>query len=646
MITYFVTLEGAHLAQLRLCSTLLKQREEPCRLAVFDSPEEPIGQVPECDLYRKRSNPNGSWEVELGLLATVAHAFPEAAWIGKIDRLDAPPVLPKDRRGEVDCWICPNGYFVRNNLLALLLEDGASSPAPAGPIKETLAELVARAGGRVGRKEDGPPKQNYVAAPILSTHLPLSANAFCAVATGEAVLPEIELMVQTLRRHHSEPLVLVCDEPVAARIKELGLQRIQIEPVTEQLRAYAAKLSERVVSHDPYWKPEAIALKFHALRTAIRRHGPTHLLDADIVVNASLHTGGPWMADLVLSPFHWPKVSEPTAIAHGFFNAGYLLVRHSRIVDRWEQMYAEGLGGFYEQKCLENLGREFVTTWFGQDHNFAKWRWESPRRRPVTSFHHKLKARGNAPRIVEMSEAVRQALQTTKAPRKLAHVHCVRSWGTYFRWLIAHRVAPALGLQNLVSWDLGLNREWTEAELLLLAQGQLWGQHPGGCGFVHNHSFGWTEKALDAFHDHGWLTVALVRDPREVLLSLASWALDAMKRGQPCPVWHREGVDNSALAAAKSLEEAVAVLLNDTVYHPQWVLPPWLGKVKWLRRACPEAIEEFCRDLCGLPEVPRIGIRNESSSPGWEAAPLSADVRRLVDEHTEVRAWDEFLSRV
>ena len=115
-----------------------------------------------------------------------------------------------------------------------------------------------------------------------------------------------------------------------------------------------------------------------------------------------------------------------------------------------------------------------------------------------------------------------------------------------------------------------------------------------------------------------------------------------MKRGQPCPVWHREGIDNSALATAKSLEEAVAVLVTDPIYHPQWVLPPWLGKVKWLQRACPEAIEEFCRDLCGLPEVPRIGIRNESSSPGWEAAPLSADMRKLVDESTEVRAWDEF----
>jgi hypothetical protein len=349
-----------------------------------------------------------------------------------------------------------------------------------------------------------------------------------------------------------------------------------------------------------------------------------------------------------LSPFHWPDATASTPAAHGFFNAGYLLARNTRIADRWEEMYAEGLGGFYEQKCLEQLGREFVTAWFGQDHNFAKWRWESPARRPITSFHHKLKAKGNAPRIVDLSQAVRDSLRLVErdAPRKVAHIHCVRSWGTHFRCLLRDKVAPALGWQNLVSWDLELQREWTEPELLLLAEGKLWGQHPGGCGFVHNHTFGWTERALDAFHHHGWLTVALVRDPREVLVSLAAWALDAMKRGQPCPVWHREGLDNSALAAAKTLEEAVAALVTDPVYHPQWSLPPWLGKVKWIRRAGPEAVREFCVDICGLPEVPQSGIRNESSSPGWGSAPLSLAARSLVEAHPGVRAWDEFLATV
>jgi hypothetical protein len=34
--------------------------------------------------------------------------------------------------------------------------------------------------------------------------------------------------------------------------------------------------------------------------------------------------------------------------------------------------------------------------------------------------------------------------------------------------------------------------------------------------------------------------------------NLAAWTLDAMKRGQPCPVWHREGLDNSTLANART----------------------------------------------------------------------------------------------
>jgi hypothetical protein len=211
------------------------------------------------------------------------------------------------------------------------------------------------------------------------------------------------------------------------------------------------------------------------------------------------------------------------------------------------------------------------------------------------------------------------------------------------RALFRERIGPALGLQNLVSWDLDLDREWTEEELLLLAEGSLWGQHPGGCGFVHNHTFGWTERALDAFHVKDWLTVALVRDPREVLVSLAAWSIDAMNQGRPCPVWHREGLDNRALASARSIKEAVLVLLNDQIYHPQWVLPPWLGKVRWIRRASPEAVEELCREVCGLSEMPNVGERNASSSPGWKSARLSAGVRNLVNAHPEVRAWDEFL---
>lgn len=644
MIAYILSVEGSHMSAIQHCISRLRSRGEDCRVVVFDSADRPLGRKPDCDFYRRRAGGNGSWKDDLALLASTFRAFPEARWIGRVERIGEPPVLPKDRRRELDCWITPNGYFVRRTFLSKIM--GGDSDYESQPPRTAIADLVRNAGGRVGRNQQGQPKPDYVTSPALSNHIPLSAKAFCAVATVD-VIDEVTMLVTTLRRHHHEPLILVCDEGVAERMEELALRGIEIEPITAALRARADKLSERVVSHDPYWKPEAIALKFHALRTAIRRHGPTHLLDADIVVNASLHTGGPWMADLVLSPFYWPDSTAPTPIAHGFQNAGYLLVRDTRIVNRWEQMYAEGLGGFYEQKCLEALGREFVTAWFGHEHNFAKWRWESPSRRPVASFHHKLKSRGKAPRIVKTSEAVREAVRRMDAPRKIAHIHCVRSWGSYLRCLIRERICPALGLQNLVSWDLGLQREWTEAELLLLAEGKLWGQHPGGCGFVHNHTFGWTERALDAFHENGWLTVALVRDPREVLVSLASWALDAMKRGQPCPVWHREDIDNSALSAARTLEEAVLVLLNDPVYHAQWVLPPWLGKVKWIRRAGPEAIDELGREVCGLPEVPELGgFRNESSSPGWDSAPLSRGVRKLVGTHPEVRAWDEFLSNL
>jgi hypothetical protein len=643
MIAYLVMAGKSPVALVNQLVARLREGDPSCRVAVIDAPEHRLARRPECDVYRTRATSGSAWEDERAALAMLAHEFRGVRWIGRIHHPDRIPALPHHLE-SLDCWICPNGYFLRCSFLNTVVRSVETVPATGLLIENRIYDLVAAAGGRAARKPDeGSGDEGYFSTPVLATAMPMRARAFCAVATVE-VVDEVEILVRTLRRHHAEPLVLVCDEGVAERISALALPRIEIEPITDELRARAEQLSLRVFRHDPYWKPEAIALKFHALRIAIHRHGPSHLLDADIAVNASLHTGGPWMADLVLSPFYWPDPAANTPVAHGFFNGGYLLVRDTRIVNRWEQMYATGLGGFYEQKCLDYLGREFVTAWFGHEHNFAKWRWESPRRRPVASLHHKLRAKGKAPRILETSDAVMAAVRNTQAPSKIAHIHCVRSWGTHLRALFRERIGPALGLQNLVSWDLDLDREWTEEELLLLAEGTLWGQHPGGCAFVHNHTFGWTERALDAFHENDWLTVALVRDPREVLVSLAAWSLDAMKRGQPCPVWHREGLDNRALASARSIKEAVLVLLNDPIYHPQWVLPTWLEKVRWIRRASPEAIRELCCEVCGQPEVPDAGERNESSSPGWKSARLSAGVRKLVNAHPEVRAWDEFLS--
>lgn len=623
----------------------LRQHDPPCRVAVIDSPEHRLPRHPECDLYRTRAMGEAGWTEETGLLAMMNQAFPGVRWIGRLLKPGALPELPP-HHDRLDAWICPNGYFLRRAFLAAHADELSVAGSAGLRLEDGLSDFVTKAGGRVERKPVANPDNDaYLAKRLSSCSIPMRARAFCAVATTE-VAGEAEILVRTLRRHHDEPLVLVCDEAVASRVGALGLPRIEIEPITAALLRRAEELSRRVVRHDPYWKAELIALKFHALRTAIGRHGPSHLLDADIAVNGSLHAGGPWVADLVLSPFYWPDPAAATPVAHGFFNAGYLLAGDTRVVDRWEEMFATGMGGFYEQKCLDYLGREFVTAWFGHEHNFAKWRWESPSLRPVVSLHHKLRAKGTAPRITEMSEAVRSSDRNTAAPRKIAHVHCVRSWGTHLRALFRDRINPALGLQNLVSWDLYLDREWTEEELLLLAEGRLWGQHPGGCGFVHNHTFGWTERALDAFNENDWFTVALVRDPREVLVSLAAWSLDAMNQGRPCPVWHREGLDNRALASARSIKEAVLVLLNDPIYHPQWVLPPWLAKVKWIRRASPEAIRELCCEVCGLPEVPDAGERNESSSPGWKSARLSEGVRKLVNAHPEVRAWDEFLETI
>ena len=239
MIAYLVMAGTSPVALVNQLVARLRERDPSCRVAVIDAPEHRLARRPECDAYRTRATSGSAWEDERSALAMVAHEFQGARWIGRIHRPDRIPVLPPHLE-SLDCWICPNGYFLRRSFLNAVVRSEETDPAPGIPIENRIHDLVAAVGGRAGRKPDGGSgDEGYFSTPVLATAMPMRARAFCAVATVE-VVEEAEILVRTLRRHHAEPLVLVCDEAVAERVSALGLPRIEIEPITCPLYTLAA----------------------------------------------------------------------------------------------------------------------------------------------------------------------------------------------------------------------------------------------------------------------------------------------------------------------------------------------------------------------------------------------------------------------
>lgn len=222
---------------------------------------------------------------------------------------------------------------------------------------------------------------------------PLRVDAFCLVATA-ALLPEARRCVEAIRRHHPQhPILLVCDEGVGAMARDLarsGMRGLTIfDVMTPATLQAAAQDCEAVTQHGAgYWKADVIWFKVWAWGQAMALWPGRGvlLLDSDVLVMRTIYEQ--YDADVVLSPFHWWDPSQPVVAAHGLYNAGYLLGRHPGAAVDWMSWYTGGIGGFYEQKCLELLPAAYRCDFFGRAHNWGIWRKETPQPRDkVASVH-------------------------------------------------------------------------------------------------------------------------------------------------------------------------------------------------------------------------------------------------------------------
>lgn len=158
---------------------------------------------------------------------------------------------------------------------------------------------------------------------------------------------------------------------------------------------------EKVAKHSDYWKPWPIWWKLRALQERVAYIDPASrdgvlLVDCDVTFREGFER--PFRGDVALSPFYWGRrdIDIPAAKGGGLlqhrdgeFNAGMLVTRSRDFCDWWMRAYLDGLGGFYEQGCLDLVPGLFTTDYTSPLHNWGKWRFAAPHG-AVRSFHQHL----------------------------------------------------------------------------------------------------------------------------------------------------------------------------------------------------------------------------------------------------------------
>lgn len=178
----------------------------------------------------------------------------------------------------------------------------------------------------------------------------------------------------------------------------------------------------RVARHSDYWQPWPIYWKIAALREQVAdlppgAEGGVLLADCDITFREGFERN--YHGDVVLSPFYWGRRDIRVGGAllqhrDGEYNAGLLLTRSMEFCQWWMEAYLSGLGGFYEQGCLDLVPGLFPTDYFSPLHNWGKWRFAAPHPE-VRSYHQHLAERSLRPDIGAIKIAAQRAAAEARA---------------------------------------------------------------------------------------------------------------------------------------------------------------------------------------------------------------------------------------
>lgn len=479
------------------------------------------------------------------------------------------------------------------------------------------------------------------------TSKPLRIGAISVVAIHDGA-QELNLFLGQVRFYHPEfPVYVIADQEALDLLEDRFREdsRVIMDVLTQdQIDRLASKV--KADDHGPRWSVAGIACKFEVMKRAMRQFPKQGVLmcDVDLIFTRRLQATE-WDADLVLSTHQGPLAVKESPDLHGTYNAGLVLCQDYRIIARWNQLYKDGVGGFYEQKCLEHLSEEFVTDVFPSSWNWGGWRHrenltESKRNPPILHTHMEGKFASQGPKFIKAK--AQNAIETRKisetTPNRVLFAHVPKAAGTSFMTLHA-KLQLERNYQVLDSWGSGLRRDWSPSELSWMSQGKLFGQH-GERWVAHNHIQNIPAERAQEFVNRGWVIVALYRPVRERLISLFYWGKDRERKGLPNPMGKK-------FESTKTLDEFIPLVMSSHE-EKNFVLPDWHELITHWYSADTDGIELAYEEIFSLDVTSPNA--NQSSSRGYDHAVkeglISPGTLRMIESDQRVRDWDEIVKKV
>lgn len=507
------------------------------------------------------------------------------------------------------------------------------------------------------------PFQNWTYSTKLDHH-PMYGPAFgvdaIACACGGKFVNEIETFLTSVRAHHNEKIYLLTDKSGEIEINRVidlyKFENITIWPdVDLSYSKKVERLTKNIKSHSNYWSITWIYAKIDVMTRALAEEvgAGVLLLDSDIILNERIEDK--WRANLVLSAHSLSVPLRDSHKTYGFWNAGMIAMNRLAVANDWMRLFLNGGSEtFYEQKPLEEMSKKWVTETFKESHNFGKWKREdlAMSRRKVSSFHLHSNEGQMYPEQVYNHRLSNISIYNNKKTcemikdgvNKLAFIHIPRSGGTSLRNIIKEGINKnSIKMQLLDSWILELNREWHEDELIAISNKNLYGQNNFGRYFVHNHLFGWSERAVRSFNNCGYTTFTLIRDVRDTLCSIWFYHLDNKELSNDVIYNNKEG--NNELNQCKDINEALIKLLTSPNLIPYWALPNWFDKISLKIKFTEDNVKGFLKNYLGH-SAKFIKKENNSSNSGYNNLVRTGEISDMVIEAIEsdpkVKRWDSF----
>lgn len=476
---------------------------------------------------------------------------------------------------------------------------------------------------------------------LLTVGAPMHIKSIACVC-GDNCVEEAELMVTSLRAWNASiPVLILTDEINEGEVKDRmsRFDQVYVDVIATshfaKIKSTLADVARHVAA---IWSVEWISLKMEAVHRALTRFGRGVLLvDADIIFTGKIPPLQ-WDADLVLSRHVGPAAPRDPLREAGplTFNAGMILFGSHDVVDRWNQMFLTGVGGFYEQGCLPDLAREFVSGELPADWNWGFWRSEDLRdsgRVPPSLHIHLADGATRQPRDAGIRALAESTLLDIKrasgAPDRIAFIHHSKAAGTSLMAML--RVAGARGGWQCL--DTGGSKEtyrdWLPNELDLFAEAgeSFWADKRR---IVHNHRGNWPSELVRRWKADGWVFISLYRDMRERICSLYEWNL-------------RTQFLTGKIKSAKNLDEFIQILLTDPCYIDDFALHPDHKLIDLWGVTENDGLSDLVLATTGIPSA---GIRkntteHQSYREAVESGAISKKTSKLVEGHEATKEWDQ-----